>query len=143
MPERVRLLALRCRRRDEGAPSRTGAARKQAEEAEKRRWEEQRRRDEQAKLAKELEETVGRWRLARDIRAYVSEARGTIADADLTMNAGSPFDERLKFASEHAERVDPLADLRVNVAKVSAERAAKGAEAEAGDPDDKREPTKL
>jgi hypothetical protein len=52
--------------------------------ARKRRREEQRRREEEARQVKELEGVVAQWRLASDIRGYVDEARGIVADADLT-----------------------------------------------------------
>lgn len=103
--------------------------RKQAEEEQKRRWEEQRRQEEEAKRAKELEEVVGHWRFAQDVRDYVAEARKMVADADLTMNVDSPFDKWLKFASSYAEKVDPLAGLRADIAKVLADKAAKTTEA--------------
>lgn len=98
--------------------------RKQHEEEEKRRWDEQRRREEEAKRAKELERAVGQWRFAHDVRAYVAEARKMVADAKLTIAEDTPFDQWLKFASSYAERVDPLADLRADIARVLTERAA-------------------
>ena len=64
-----------------------------------------------------------------------------VADAEQTLNAGCPFDEWLQFASAHAEKVDPLADLRAEIAKVAAERAAKGMKVR-GDADAKSEAPK-
>jgi hypothetical protein len=102
--------------------------RKEAEEEQKRRWEEQRRQEDEAKRAKELEEVIGQWRFAQDVRAYVAEARKMVADAELTINADSPFDKWLEFSASYAEKVDPLAGLRADIAKVLAQKAAKATE---------------
>lgn len=97
--------------------------RREAEEAETRRQEERRRQEEEAKRAKELQDVIADWSLARDIRAYVAEARGMVDEAQLTMDPDSPFERWLQFATSHAEKVDPLAGLRANIARVLEEEA--------------------
>ncbi len=99
--------------------------RAESERAQKRHLEEQRSREEEAKRAKELEDVVGQWRFAHDVRAYVAEARRMVADADLTMAAESPCDKWLNFALSYAEKIDPLAELRADIARVVAEKTEK------------------
>jgi hypothetical protein len=100
--------------------------RQEAEEEQTRQWEERRRREEEAKRAKQLEEAIAQWRLVRDVRAYVAEARQMVADAKLTITPDGPLDEWLKFASSYADKVDPLANLRADIAEILAENAKKG-----------------
>lgn len=96
---------------------------RQYEEEAKRRRDEQLRAEEEARRAKELQEVIRDWRFAKEVRAYVEEARGMVADAGLRMDDDGPFGRWLKFAIEHAEKVDPLAGLRGNIARVLAEKA--------------------
>lgn len=68
------------------------------QEAEERRLAEERR-------IKDLLAQLECWRLARDIRAYVTEA----------LDLGGDFDEELRWALRYADHVDPLEDLRNDV----------------------------
>jgi hypothetical protein len=111
---------------------------RQYEEEAKRRREEQLRAEEAARRVKELQEVIRDWRLAQDVRTYVAEARSMVAEAGLTMAEDAPFDRWLKFAFAYAEKVDPLAGLRANVARVVAEKAAN---AQDQDSAESRQPT--
>ena len=56
--------------------------------------------------SKDLLEQLECWRLARDIRAYVTEAR----------DRGSAFDEELRWALRYAGQVGSLGDFREDTA---------------------------
>ena len=76
---------------------------------EERRWQEaETRRREEERRRKELSEALGKWRLARDIRSFVSEAR----EAALAMGEGEGLhpeaEERLSWAFRYAEGLDPI-----------------------------------
>ena len=51
---------------------------------------------------------LGRWRLARDTRAYVLEARGLLDAADLVSEQKAELAAQLEWASQYAERIDLL-----------------------------------
>ena len=55
---------------------------------------------------------LGKWRLARDTRAYVLEARGLLDAADLVREQRAELAAQLEWASQYAERIDPLSGLR-------------------------------
>lgn len=69
---------------------------------------------------RDLLESLENWRLARDIRAYVSETRALIEEAQLEIKKGGELDRHLEFAVAHAERIDPLGSLRREIEKVAA-----------------------
>ena len=71
----------------------------------KQRQEEEQRRREDAERARQLQEKLDRWRLARDAREYVREARALAAAASRTIEEGSSLDKSLKWAESYAERV--------------------------------------
>ncbi len=64
--------------------------RKRREEA--RKAAEQRRREEQLQREKDFEASIGRWRLAHDIRDYIAETRATVEDAHLDITPDGEFD---------------------------------------------------
>lgn len=107
--------------------------RKEAEEEERRRWEERCRLEEEAQRTKELEDVIRQWRFAQDVRAYVAEARKMVSDANLTITANGPLDKWLQFAASHAEKVAPLSGLRADIMKVLAEKPT--TDASSGTPD--------
>jgi hypothetical protein len=84
---------------------------------------EQRRREE-AERAKQFEEKLDCWRLARDAREYVREARAIVTGANRAIEEGSPLDKLLKWAEEYAKRIDPLTSLREGVAETGRADAA-------------------
>jgi len=51
---------------------------------------------------------VARWRRAQDIRSYVQAALETLKDADPTNETDRVARERLRWALEYADRIDPL-----------------------------------
>lgn len=63
-------------------------------------------------------EKVRQWRLAQDIREYVLATRGMVGDAGLQIVPGGSLDEELGWALELAEKLDPLAPLRGEVARL-------------------------
>jgi hypothetical protein len=69
------------------------------EEERQRRWEEERR-------IKELQGQLERWRLARDVRAYVEEIRRASRAQSRTLPAS--VEGRLEWASAFAGQVDPV-----------------------------------
>jgi hypothetical protein len=76
------------------------------QEAERRRWEEEQCRREEAEREKQFEEKLDCWRLARDAREYVREARALIAAASRNIEEGSPLEQSLKWAESYAERAE-------------------------------------
>jgi hypothetical protein len=98
------------------------------EEQQRQEWEAQRRRIEEDQRAREFQEQLDRWRLARDYRAYVLEARRIAEDAGCNIVAGGRLDASLKWALEHADRIDPLSSLRREVAASVAKREREAAE---------------
>jgi len=97
--------------------------RKRREEA--RKAAEQRRREEELQREKNFEGSIARWRLARDIRDYIAETRAIVDDAHLQITAGGDLEKHLEWAAKHAEKIDPLRDLRDEVARMAAEHEAK------------------
>jgi hypothetical protein len=69
-----------------------------------REYEEYLVHQEEERKAKELSGLLERWRLARDVRAFVAEALSLGADP-----AGI-----LEWATQYAEGIDPLGNLRQN-----------------------------
>jgi hypothetical protein len=101
------------------------------QEEQRRRWEEEARRREireqqeaDARRERERREAelrareerfralLGRWRLARDTRAYVLEARGLLDGGDLVPEQRTELAAQLEWALQYAERLDPLSGLR-------------------------------
>lgn len=91
---------------------------------EQRRQEEGRRQQEaQERAAAEiaraarLREEIDRWDLARSIRAYVAETRAIVAAGGCTLIEDSDLARDLRWAAAYADRIDPLASLRAEVAE--------------------------
>ena len=93
---------------------------------------------EEAEREKRFEEKLDSWRLARDAREYVREARALVAAANRTIEEGSPLDDSLKWAEGYAERVDPLAGVRGEATK---DEQSTAPEPLASDFDSVRDPT--
>jgi len=91
------------------------ASEKAAREAEQRRWEEEKRRREEEERVAKLRGTLAEWREAHDVRAFIAEARAIAAAGDQEIVEGSRLDTFLRWASAHADRIDPLRDLRREV----------------------------
>ncbi len=146
------------------APTIVTLLEKEAVEAEerKRKWEIERREMEQkeaerrriareAEREKEIVETISKWRMARDVRAHVAEIHALVKDADLTITEGSGADQDLKWALAYADRIDPLASWRKDIATVQAERGkpcskcgnVHGEEGEAAQPRRRKRPRTL
>ena len=101
------------------------------QQEQRKRWEEEARRREirerqeaEARAERERREAelrareerfrtlLGRWRLARDTRAYVLEARGLLDGGDLVPEQRTELAAQLEWALQYAERLDPLSGLR-------------------------------
>ena len=89
------------------------------QEEERRRQEEQRLREEETRRGRELEQVIGHWRLARDIREYVRETETLVKSANL--KGDGRLEHHLSWALAYADRVDPLRDLRAEIAKTVAD----------------------
>jgi len=102
-------LAFKLRRQaeEERAAAAREAERRRLEESLRRREEEERRQEEERR-GKELEHEVTRWRRAEDIRSYVQAALDTLGDAEPANEADRLARERLLWALEYADRIDPL-----------------------------------
>jgi hypothetical protein len=97
-----------------GRIARERQARAQADEA-RRRWEDQERE-------RDLRERLERWRLARDVRAYVREAHALAENAEVVIVKGGDLDEHLSWAAGFADHIDPWRGLRDDIARIAAER---------------------
>jgi hypothetical protein len=96
------------------------AVRRQAWELERERqhqkWEEERRQyEEQERLQREeaerfqaLEQEVGDWQRANQIRAYVEATRKAAIERDGAIVAGCDLDHWLVWALQQADRLDPI-----------------------------------
>jgi len=76
------------------------------------RAEQQRQQAEVRAREERFRTLLGRWRLARDTRAYVLEARGLLDAGDLVFEQKAELAAQLEWASQYAERIDPLSGLR-------------------------------
>jgi len=97
--------------------------RKRREEEARLRWireqQESEARRERERLEAELrarEERfralLQRWRVARDTRAYVIEARGLLDGLGLPPKQREELEAQLEWASQYAQRMDPLSGLK-------------------------------
>lgn len=77
-------------------------------EEQKRRWEEEDRRREEEKREQALEAEVARWRRAEDIRDYVRAALAAFEERDPPPVDRQADQDRLRWALEYADRIDPL-----------------------------------
>lgn len=67
---------------------------------------------------------MSRWRLARDLREYLAETHPIIEEGKCSVIAGGELDAWLRWCEDYAKRVDPLAQLRDEIARVKAEHPA-------------------
>jgi hypothetical protein len=95
------------------------------EAEEHRKQEEQRIHDEEVRDEKAFLELIAEWRLARDVRDYVAESRALMKSANIEIPIGGGLDRHLQAATAYADRLDPLSELRVEIAKLVAVREAK------------------
>ncbi len=65
------------------------------------------------------------WRLARDVRDYVAEARAVVTAANFEIVNEGTFDRQMKAALAYADRINPLSGLRSEIAELVAKRDAK------------------
>ncbi len=79
----------------------------------------------EAERRKAIEEFIPRWRMAKELRAYMADIRAIVDDAGLSIESGSEMDEWLRWCDGYAERVDPLTAVRREVARERAETALK------------------
>ena len=77
-------------------------------EEQKRRWEEEDRRREEEKREQALEAEVASWRRAEDIRDYVRAALAALEERDPPHVDRQAERDRLRWALEYADRIDPL-----------------------------------
>jgi hypothetical protein len=98
-------------------------------DAEHREWQrkeaERQRLEREAAREKEIGQTLGHWRMARDIRAYVAEVRALVRAADLEITKGGNAEDELAWALAYADRIDPLTSWRKDIESVLAERDGK------------------
>ncbi|MDY6954494.1 MAG: hypothetical protein SWE60_23565 [Thermodesulfobacteriota bacterium] len=85
------------------------------EERERRRFEEQKRREElererlaEAKRRSGLENQARRWNQSKQLRAYIEEVHRKAKNETLSMDSRAKLEHWLNWATEHADRLDPL-----------------------------------
>jgi hypothetical protein len=111
------------------------AKKEREDEEQRRKWEElhraweineaeRRRAEREEARKKQIVEKIAAWRLARDIRAYISEVRELVHGEGLQIIEGASADEDLKWALSYAERIDPLTAWREDIARAKTETAA-------------------
>jgi hypothetical protein len=90
--------------------------REEARQAEIRRAEAERLRREQEEMVADLRDTLAAWREARDIRAFIAEARAIVAAGGLEVRPASRLDDFTRWATAQADRIDPHRGIREAVA---------------------------
>src|SRR5258706_15563536 len=63
---------------------------------------------------KQVTTDIERWRLARDVREFISHIKGLVAATDLTIEKYGNLDCYIRAAEAMAECVDPLRGLRAD-----------------------------
>lgn len=91
-----------------------------------KKHEEQRRREEELQREKDFEVLITRWRLSRDVRAYLADVRSVIGDNRVRVTPDGDLDRHLKWVDTYATKIDPLHRLRVEVAEMNAKHEAAG-----------------
>jgi hypothetical protein len=86
-------------------------------QAEIRRAEAERRRREEEQQVGDSRAMLAAWREARDLRAFIDETRAIVAAAGRTVREGSRLDSIIKWSLARAERLDPLTELREEIAE--------------------------
>ncbi|MBZ0235613.1 MAG: hypothetical protein K8M05_25005 [Deltaproteobacteria bacterium] len=97
----------------------------QRREEERRHYEKQMQRYEDGRRADAIREEIDRWMFARRIRAYVASVHEVIETGGCELVETSELAQTLRWAADYAERIDPIAQLRAQVADRVAEHAAK------------------
>jgi hypothetical protein len=82
-------------------------------EVERRRQEEEARRHEEERRRQALMDVLERWRLARDIRAFVGEVQSALPHAQNAGASDAATRELLTWALAYASEVDPVASYSV------------------------------
>lgn len=102
-------LAFKLRRKAEEERARAAreAERRRLEESIRRQEAEERRRQEQRR-GEQLEAEVQQWRRAQDIRDYVQAALKMLERTDPNNESSQVLRERLRWALEYADTLDPL-----------------------------------
>ena len=77
-------------------------------EAECRRQEEERKRQEELAGRQRLEQKAANWAKAQQLRAYLSALKEVLIAKHGEIQSGSPADQWLTWAHQHADRLDPL-----------------------------------
>lgn len=85
---------------------------------------ERRRVEREAQREKEIVDTLSKWRLARDLRAYVAEIKAHVHNAGLEITKESSAEEALTWATAYADRIDPLSSWRQDIENVKAQLAS-------------------
>lgn len=93
-------------------------------EDERRHLEKQLREYDDRRRAEEIREEIDRWTFARRIRAYVAAVHEVIESGSCTLVETSELAKTLRWAADYAERIDPVARLRAQVAQQVAEAKA-------------------
>jgi hypothetical protein len=116
--ERLPALAAEVKRVREEAEARERARR----EEQKRRDEAERRAIEERKRGEDIQEQLRRWRLASDLRAYVSECERLVENAECEVTPGGSLERDNRWALDYAERIDPYTSLRRELAQLRMNR---------------------
>ncbi|GKS56555.1 hypothetical protein YTPLAS18_00820 [Nitrospira sp.] len=74
----------------------------------RRRIEEGQRCEEELARQKALEQEAVNWAKAQQLRAYLSEVKNMLIQKHGKIEQGSPADQWLTWAHQHADRIDPL-----------------------------------
>ncbi len=78
-------------------------------EAEQQRQEEERKRQEELARRQRLEQEAANWAKAQQLRAYLAVVKDRLHAKHGEIQSGSPADQWLAWAYQHADRLDPLA----------------------------------
>ena len=77
-------------------------------EAERRRQEEAQKRQQELASRQKLEEEAASWAKAQQLRAYLAALKDMLIAKHGEIQSGSPADQWLTWAYQHADRLDPL-----------------------------------
>jgi len=77
-------------------------------EAERRRYEEAQKREEELARRRALEQEAVNWAKAQQVRIYLSAVKDMLIAKHGQIQPGSPADQWLIWAHQHADRLDPL-----------------------------------
>jgi hypothetical protein len=91
--------------------------RKEWDDRERRRLEAEQRAAEDARNAEDLQEMIGRWRLAMDIREYLGEVSAALSEAGMEVSSDSRLGVLLAWAPDYAARIDPVEALRAMISR--------------------------